>query len=253
MRISLALIALAACGGGGTRALDECPGERPTIADCYVGEFFADCGGTGDEPVLGCNDQGRCWWFTGGCAPEGFEGSSCGSDNVCCHDDWPFPNHEHVELALPLSLFGTWPWDRTTATNVSVTVDPTLTASATTVTCTGSQPAPSYTPCDDPYRVVSAYQSGTTIVTLGPVGGPLRAGWELFIEIVDDGTGTNRARVCAALMNDQTTCYPHQAICAASGTVAINQLPVVDVRQLTVSLDVQLSGLHVVATLVGML
>src|SRR5258706_6454333 len=99
------LVVVAACGGG--NRLTECPGERPAIADCYVGEFFADCGGTGNEPVLGCNDQGSCLWFTGGCAPDGFVGSDCSGDNLCCHDRWPFHEASH-EGALGGKLNRVW-------------------------------------------------------------------------------------------------------------------------------------------------
>jgi hypothetical protein len=245
-------LALAACGGGDR--LGACPGERPAIADCYVGEFFADCGGTGDEPVLGCDDQGRCLWFTGGCAPDGYDGSSCGSDNVCCHEDWPFDDERGSNVGQLLAAFGTAGWDRTTATNVSVTVDTTLTGSATTISCTPFDSSPNYTPCNDAAPVISAFQTGTTVITAGSVQGNRAGGWYMWIEIVDDGAGALGGRVCEAWYTHVPDyCYPHSITCATSGTVTINQLPIVDVRQLVANVDVQLGSLHVVATLVGML
>lgn len=255
MRTSLALLALAGCGGGSTRALDECPGDRPTIADCYVGEFFADCGGTGAEPVLGCDGQGSCLWFTGGCAPEGFAGSTCASDNVCCHDEWPFDGEHDENLGAKLERFSGLPWDRTTAATISVTVDPALSETTTEITCTGSDPKPiGFNACNTPLGGVRAVQRGTTTVEayLSDVG---VAGWSLWTEIVDDGTGTTRARVCEAVYSDEPGfCGTRQPNCATTGTVTTNQLPVVDNRQLVVDVDATFAnGFHVVATLVGAL
>src|SRR5687767_14251605 len=45
----------------------DCPGGvRPPIADCFRGDAFAECGGTG-EYRLGCEPHGGCLWFVGGC------------------------------------------------------------------------------------------------------------------------------------------------------------------------------------------
>ena len=249
--LALALIGAAACGGGDDR-LGECPGERPAIADCYVGEFFADCGGTGEAPVLGCNEQGSCLWFTGGCAPEGYVGSSCGSDNVCCHDMWPFDGERESGLGFQLIRFGTSGWDRTTAATIGLTVEPALTGTTTTVTCSGTDPNPAgFTACDTAINSVRVLQRGATTIEAILVD-PGVAGWSLWTEIVDDGTGTTRARVCEAEYSDQPDlCFPHDAICATTGTVTINQLPVVDNRQLVVDVDVTFAnGFSVVATLV---
>src|SRR5258706_14691523 len=118
------------------------------------------------------------------------------------------------------------PWDRTTAANVSVTIDPTVTGSATTITCSPFDSRPSYSPCNDPAPVTYVVQSGTTVITAGPVQ-PLRAGWHLWIEIVDDATGATRARVCEAEFTDLPgVCYPHSVTCSPAGSITINQLPV---------------------------
>ena len=250
---SIAWLAFAACGNS-TRALDECPGDRPTIADCYVGEFFADCGGTGDEPVLGCNDQAGCLWFTGGCAPEGYVGSTCSSDDVCCHDDWPFAGEHELHLENELERFAGLPWDRTTAATISVAVDPTLSVPTTTVMCTGTDPhAIGFNPCTTSIGGVQVVQRGTTTVEayLTRVG---VGGWSLWTEIVDDGAGTIRARVCEAIYSDSPGgyCGSYAPICAASGTVTLNQLPIADNLQTLADIDVTFAnGFHVVATLVG--
>src|SRR5688572_9240163 len=58
-----------------------CPGNvRPSIDDCFVGAHFAECGGTGAEPMLGCDVAASpdvCRWFSGGCVAAEYEASPC--------------------------------------------------------------------------------------------------------------------------------------------------------------------------------
>src|SRR5262245_7773616 len=71
----------------------SCPAERPSLDDCFVGDAFADCGGTGDAPILACrmlSDWRECRWFAGGCVATGYEPSPCPPDDVCCRDNFPF-------------------------------------------------------------------------------------------------------------------------------------------------------------------
>jgi hypothetical protein len=244
------LVGLAACRGG-TEALTNCPGEQqPSIADCYVGEFFADCGGSG-PPRLACNDQ-QCLWFAADCGPAGFEASDCPADDICCHDGWPFPAAGYsTALTLDLYAFGPEPWDRTSHVALGVVVDPTLTGTTTQVTCSGPNPnLAAYDPCADPVEV-TAFQGGTARVRAWP-GEPFRAGWYLWIEIVDDGSGGLGARACAAEMIDTMVCPGAAPLCASAGTITISQLPIVDVRTLVVGVDATFpTGFAVDATLVG--
>src|SRR5262245_49981161 len=124
----LSLASLVACGGG----------ERPGLEECFVGEFFADCGGTESEPVLACDHDGYdCRWFAGGRIAEGYVASDCPSDGVCCHDSWPFADWWPIALSVRLYGLGVYPWSRARDLSVAVVVDPEIVAGEPVFTCAG--------------------------------------------------------------------------------------------------------------------
>lgn len=51
-----------------TPASSSCSGGlAPDLGTCERGLYWADCGGSGPESVLGCSEgNGACWWFIGG-------------------------------------------------------------------------------------------------------------------------------------------------------------------------------------------
>ncbi len=81
--IVLGCLLLAGCGAPPATGAD-CTGAARSLADCFIGDYYAECGGSG-PPRFGCMpDASQCMWFTGGCAPDGFVLSSCDASDVCC-------------------------------------------------------------------------------------------------------------------------------------------------------------------------
>src|SRR5262245_54408039 len=181
-------LVVAACGGSESPPDDGCPGPQPALADCFAGNFFADCGGDG-EPRLACSDTEGCMWFSGGCVAAGFEASSCPADDICCHDDWPYPDpgSDYVVLARWFYTLGTAPWDRTTSTTLSVSIDPSLVVADSDITCDGPDLGLELrNPCSDPEGYGSFFLTPDTLLvesshTSGIVG------WSAQIEVVPDG------------------------------------------------------------------
>jgi hypothetical protein len=218
------LVLVAACGASTTAPVSS-------LASCFVGDFFADCGGSG-APVLACRDDvSDCRWFTGGVIASGYDASTCSSTNICCVDRWPFSDGAH-ESPLNQDVYhhGTQPWDRTRAMTVPVTIDPSLPAGTGMFACTGSPPnsfQPS--PCRD-VNTAGFYRGGHPGTVWMIVGDTTSgAGWYPHIEI--DPT-TSMARICTNYMNDAISagCPFSESYyyCAQSGTLTLSKLPASD-------------------------
>lgn len=208
------------CGGGATSSA-ACNGARPALGDCFVGEFFAECGGTG-TPTFACTGS-DCRWFVDGCVAAGYDASSCAADNVCCLDNAPFAAGEGGAWEPAVYSHGRSPWDRTRAMNVAVSVDPTLASVTPTVMCTGTYPNVG-TPCTDP-PIVGLAMDDTFVLSLTSTA---LFGWNLVVEAVQDPmNGVITARVCQLPYTDSwsSTCTVDQVLCANEGFVEISRWP----------------------------
>ncbi len=239
MRVGVVLVLI--CGACGSSSSPDSPdaGPMPELTSCFVGEFFADCGGDG-APVLACIDAGAgngidggdCRWFTGGVVAAGYDPSPCPSDNLCCKTgsrglgNWPYDNGAHLELSLELWVNGIQAWDRTRSMVIPVTIDSTMTAGDGTFRCAGSPPDTfSPSPCRDTQTAhfVMATRRDTIWISLGDTSET--GGWYPLIEI---DPATSMARVYTANMNDTISaqCPGGDAFYSAqSGTFTLSALP----------------------------
>jgi hypothetical protein len=226
VRVGLS-IALAAASCGDDRVeIDRCPGTEPELSSCFVGDFFAECGGDG-PPRLACAED-ECRWFAGGCVATGYEASDCDATDVCCHSAWPFANPDHNDLFPRLFGFGLHPWDRTTETRLSASVDPGLAIPMSSVSCSG--PPPFYPefgfdPCTEEQYYSVRIRSTVTIGST-PLY-PQIAGWTPWVEIIRDDVGGMTARMCAVEFTDAhfLMCGDWASLCAASGSVTMSHWP----------------------------
>ncbi len=215
----------------------SCQGPRPPLDECRMGFAFADCGGTG-EPVFACHGLGDCRWFLHGCVPVDYATSSCRPDALCCEAGWPFRQHEflmsepytHV-ISGDLFTWGTTAWDSLAQLQLPVVVDPKLPQAAPQVTCAGGDDA--HGPCGAPLPSVEVgpYQESSLRLVFSPA--PVREGWALTVEIIDDAKAQLRARVCRVPLPDHgrdeqvaAQCPPPtRPICAQTGRVWLNRFP----------------------------
>lgn len=266
---TVALIAwvTSACTGGsatdGSAADSSVPADRSEdegdcstaagdLDACFVGDFFADCGGTGGNPRLGCLDDGGCRWFAHGCVPDEYVTSSCTFTDICCVDNWPF--------ALPFDppgLYGRFvglgrvPWDRERAVALAVTVDPELDAGEATFTCTGTDPLDPgghlNTPCTG-WSGSPQARFEDTLTIVAPNTGV--AGWYPWMELDLASEAGTVARLCAYAYSDfggAGMCPSDADVpCADSGTIVIDRLPITqaDTSGLKVSVDVMFGAFH---------
>jgi hypothetical protein len=234
-----AILVVAACEGTeADRVLDPQPFECPTPArraldDCFVGYFFADCGGEG-PPRLACRERGGCYWFSGSCLALGFVASECPAEDVCCYSDpdgnypWPYPDLRFDDPFLRDKFYGLGheAWDRTTDANLSTSIDTNLSISTTSVICTGPPPEfpeSGFDPCVETHDYAGIV--GDTVLLVG-ISIPWFAGWYPQIEIIPDG-GAMRASVCARQFTDflYQSCPDHERVCASSGSIVLSDWP----------------------------
>jgi len=226
------LLLLVSCAG--SEPLHACAMNRPALDDCYKGYLFADCGGTADFARLACSAD-ECLWFTGDCAPPEFTATDCPSDDVCCHDAWPFDPAQqdaaYWDLSAKFSAFDTLPWDSLREASLTVEQDPLLTATQTTVDCLGPDLVPSgagYSPCGRTDLVSAMAVPGTVVISADSQPAVL-SGWKPWLEVVETETSV-RARFCATRSSDVVgaRCAPaaRATICATGGAVRVNAWPV---------------------------
>ena len=256
--LAVGLVLLAACGDGPAapdaveieKFDDGC--DHPTALDeCFVGDFFAECGG-GGAPRLGCTDS-DCLWFTGGCVATGFLPSDCPADHVCCADRWPYPVGEFEspighqgdhQLYLQLLGFGLSPWDRGTELTLTGRVDPSVASQPDHMTCTGLAPDPTG-PCGaEPSSLALPTLRDTLTIISVLEDSQVLGGWYLWLEVIPTDGGTLSARACMFPFIDYwvTACPDYGAPrCADAGDVRLSRWP---------SSQADLPGLAVGTTLV---
>jgi hypothetical protein len=205
----------------------SCDGPPPRLDACFIGGFFADCGGAG-SPALACHENGDCRWFTGGCVAAEYETAPCPANNVCCEDNWPFVGATNGELSLWLLGWGREPWDRARETSVDVAVDEETSASVA-FNCNGTDPYddPAQTPCSGWAQSTAGGTSGDTFVILPDTEGQF--GWMPVIEIDPESPdGTAKARICMYPYEDTVdfVCkMERERECAATGLLTLSSLP----------------------------
>ncbi len=221
MRLGLVVVMYVAACGGGTP--DSCPGARPSIADCFQGAFFAECGGSG-AAKFACTDS-DCKWFTGGCVAAEYTASDCPADDLCCVDNFPYGS-PNAAASRAIYGYGRGVWDRSFAMNIPVSIDATLAPSMPTVMCMGTYPA-NGTPCSQGSTPVKSMVATNTLqVRLEATG---VEGWNLGIEAIQDPiSGSIKARVCELPYTD--TFSPmcpatDKTVCAVDGAVSITRWP----------------------------
>jgi hypothetical protein len=210
----------------------SCPGAVPALNTCFVGSFFADCSGSGQQ-TLACSEADHaCRWFSSRCVPLDYQISTCDGAHICCDNDWPYPT-----MAGPFynilyrSLYGLdqLPWDRDRALTADLVIDTNVIVQSSQATCVGVDPFPAgTTPCNAPswtssHNYLRVYD--TIALEIGSMRGV--AGWFPAIEL-DPARG--RARACAFRITDAYFggCKDHQVLCATSGTIRMNRLPTGD-------------------------
>lgn len=225
-----------------------CPGAVPTIADCTIGYFSADCGGTA-EPRLACSGS-DCRWFSGGCVADGYVESDCPSENVCCESSWPFEDSEEsTSLFSDFYALGRKPWTTSSHMNVSVTLDPLLASEPVGLNCDGPELNLGASPCNGE-TVSVVYDVNESIIVSGYNIGI--SGWYPFIEIAPQ---TAKARICAFAFTDvvDSTCpNREEAVCAETGSLTVNKLPATqaDASGLVLDFDVTFAnGMNMTAVI----
>lgn len=202
-----------------------CEGPRPaSLDDCaFVGDGFAECGGSGD-PRLACAGYGDCKWFLGGCVPASHEPSPCLVGDACCVDGFPLPlagdECDWLFIGEEIRARAGAVWDRTREANVEVRVDPTLSAPAEpALTCTGACAPTFYSVCV-PDREGSRRSFTTSAATIDDTPG-IRVRWVesfsgsyLSVEILPGPDGTLRAR---AFTVPYTDACPSEPVCPFDG------------------------------------
>jgi hypothetical protein len=223
----------------------HCPGEPPLLADCFSGNYFAECGGTGG-PLFACavGEYDGCRWFTDGCVSEGHVVSTCPADDLCCHDDFPFTHDQLGDedaywVGEQLRASGTRPWNRHDHMDVAVAVDPGLVAQPTDLVCVGDMEIEAESgPC------------GLDTVTAG-LGDMMfiqtySGGWGSTMQIEIDLTapGGVRARACLAQRSDiaagRRCPFRDDVECAVAGLIVVNQLD--DAEALAGTLDLRMAS-----------
>lgn len=217
-----------ACSGDGN-SYDADAGEI-SILECFVGDFFADCGGT-SEPTFGCLDDGTCTWFVGGVTAAGFRQSPCSAAELCCRDSWPFqafpsPNDWDLISSIEAQLdgFGTIPWNATRAMALDLAADDALTTAGPNVVCNGPETDFEGSPCQvgASLEALPAMQD-TFSITLRKAFPD--HGWHLWIEAVPQA---QEARACMSPYTDDFNrrCFSDaDIVCATSGQLTLNEFP----------------------------
>lgn len=247
-RTSLALrcfaaLAVAGCGDQpeDPELLADCGGARPSLEECvwYPHDLAADCGGVGDEARMGCLGL-SCQWYRGGCVPEGVPASSCTESDPCCVESAdgtlaPFDVVVEDDLrrrsAEFLSQTGGSPSEVDRERNLSVIVAPLEPIGSSELTCTPVDSEQSgFDVCDCLSRTWGQQRwadADAFYVRLRSCATGL--GDDLWIDVTRDDVGAMRARACLRRNGDPGAhdfCDVDQPLCATSGTVTIEEFPV---------------------------
>jgi hypothetical protein len=212
--VPLVVAALASALAGCATEPDDagCGSLRPSLASCFRGLYWADCGGSGD-PALACSElDGSCLWFTHGCVASAYRPIGCPVENVCCESSsagpWPYPDDWRPadmtqRLAEDVALFGAMPITRESPADIVVVADEAIVAPvAPTASCTEGLDLQL---CDDassfPIMMPDVRFVGDAIVVT--LRNRFRHVQDLIVEIVpnDDGSG-GIARVFLRLQSD---------------------------------------------------
>jgi hypothetical protein len=216
-------VALLLVGCGGTEA-------APSIETCFSGDFFAECGGTG-ESRFACRPDGECKWFVGGTIAEDFSlVSECPATDLCCEDRWPFAEMPDsfgafAVGAIEAGLYGggTLPWDRIKSMALEASVNESLDSNQA-ISCSGGGIELEGSPCDAGTTVrVRRFMEDTLAVFFEPSG--WFVGWDLWLEVDPE---TALARVCIYYFKDdfRQTCYGgYSPACATTGELILQRLP----------------------------
>jgi hypothetical protein len=209
-----------------------CAGPAPAISDCFGGDFFADCNGTGSQPAFACTETtssevGDCRWFANGCVAAGYTISSCPSDDLCCCSNWPF--QEDVDLTLAsdrLYSFGFLPWDRDRNMTMEVAVDGALTAGTPAYTCTGDDPVGGPLDTCTWERASARFLDTLVLFNWQDSDGGDGGYWAIWIE-VDHSAPARVARLCQYRLASEgfDQCPAVEASCATSGTITLGRIP----------------------------
>jgi hypothetical protein len=235
-----------------------CVSPPASLDDCFVGDFFAECGARGSS-TLACSPSARsgrvgCYWFDGPCVPAGFEASECSGSDLCCLGGWPFDGNAYYAALHPYLLgYGREPWSAERAMALDVVVDPSLTSPAeTSVSCNGAfDVEDSSSPCVGGYA--SLELPGTLVIRLEPTGGAVGvavlSGWQLLVEV---DVRVAKARACQYLFSDTTPglCADMAApLCAEAGELRLSHVPNSEagLAGLTGELHATFDGIEIVA------
>jgi hypothetical protein len=226
---------IADSGSADATSIETACAARPE--DCeQLGLFFGACDGPRD-PVMACNDQGRCFWYTGGC-PVGMQASDCPPDDICCHETpdgrWPFAEWEPpssgtatgtIEMINDVAAIGAAPIDALAPNEIAVTIDPTVEAPADGEPYVRCSPGgPLLVACTE-WSIVPPRRVGIALVVALR---PRRQGLQLHLEIVDSEPGPV-GRVFMRYQEDASpdtvpaTCAPLQPR-FTSGTLRLSAL-----------------------------
>lgn len=205
---------------------------------CYVGAYFADCGGEG-TPRFGCQvgpAPSACRWFTGGVVAEGYVPWSCADGQICCDDGAgpAFPDSFGLWVASFFNSVGAEPWNRERGLVLSVDVDPTL-AGDLSVSCErDGQVVDDVYPCREPGTGETQFQQRYMVyaemhdtLSVGVLQGDGFVSRRLQLEVMPD---RRLARACLLSDSDgvplscDPAAYP-SGPCAEEGTIRVSTLP----------------------------
>ncbi|MCA9579606.1 MAG: hypothetical protein R3B40_04400 [Polyangiales bacterium] len=230
----VAFVAAAVQGCASTH--EVAPPAGIALDDCYVGAFFADCGGEG-TPRFACPEtSGSCRWFTGGTVAEGYVAWSCADGQICCDDGAGPAFPEPFMLSAPTFFHenGAAPWTRERALVLAVDVDPGLTGDLS-VRCTrdGQEVHDDFL-CGEAdgqtvrrdYRYSASAQAQDTL-SVGVLQTSEYAGQRLYVEIMPD---VSLARACLFPLSDwmPLSCVATRyaaVTCAEEGHVTLSAWP----------------------------
>lgn len=212
-----------------------CGGARPSFEDCVIGSTWARCGDSEGEPRFACGSH--CWWFEGGCVPEGLDVSPCGADDLCCVSNerggLPFEVSGEIPMAgygptVFLVGWGPEPWPRERARDVEVELGALTPIEGATATCTPEDDFDLMRGiCGCPGRGLRQWDEDV-FVAVGRSSCVATLSWELWVEVTRDDDDSLHARVCRIATTDAgIIACPEgtQAICADAGTVTLDAFP----------------------------
>lgn len=218
-RLLATMLGFFSIGCGSSSAQDPAMQDTSVLSidDCFVGAFFAECGGEA-PPRLGCREEEGCYWFAGGNVATGFVASDCSAEDICCHEGSPYVDDRFGAALAALHLWGRKPWDRDRA--MAVAVERVASAKVQSFECTGPDPFgrdPSLA-CSNGVATVGYWVPGDTDFYMPE--STLLLGWFPIVEVDWE---KKRARVCTAIVDDTRgmVCPSAEPVCATEGTVRV--------------------------------